>query len=59
MIENRPSFKQAVAAFESVLPPPFDTRTQYDRVAVSGGVVNVLLFVPTGVVATPLAPSNH
>jgi hypothetical protein len=35
------------------------TRTQYDLFAVKGGVVNVGLFVPTGVVVTPLAPSYH
>src|SRR6266498_186090 len=35
------------------------TRTQYDFVAVSAGVVNVALFVPTGVVVVPLAPSYH
>ena len=35
------------------------TRTQYDFVAVSAGVVNELLFVPTGVVVTPLVPSYH
>ena len=35
------------------------TRTQYDFVAVNAGVVYDALFVPTGVVVVPLAPSNH
>jgi hypothetical protein len=35
------------------------TRTQYDFVAVSAGVVNDALFVPTGVVVVPLVPSYH
>ena len=35
------------------------TRTQYDLVVVSACVVNELLFVPTGVVVVPLAPSYH
>ena len=35
------------------------TFTQYDFVAESAGVVNELLFVPTGVVVVPLAPSYH
>ena len=37
----------------------FDTRTQYDLVAASDGVVNEALFVPTGAVVTPPAPSYH
>src|ERR1051326_4834968 len=35
------------------------TRTQYDFVAVNAGVVYDALFVPTGVVVVPLAPSNQ
>ena len=35
------------------------TRTQYDFVAVSAGVVKDALLVPTGVVVVPLAPSYH
>ena len=33
--------------------------TQYDFVEFSGGVVNVLLLTPTGVVVVPLVPSYH
>ena len=35
------------------------TRTQYDLLVVMAGVVKEALFVPTGVVVVPLAPSYH
>jgi len=49
----------AAAIRSGWVPKALETRTQYDFVALSGGVVNDALFVPTGVVVVPLAPSYH
>jgi hypothetical protein len=43
----------------STAPHELVTRTQYDVVAVSFGVVYVALFVPTGVVVFPAVPRYH
>jgi hypothetical protein len=48
-----------VAAALSTCPQAFVTRTQYVAAAVKAGVLNVALFVPTGLVVVPLAPSYH
>ena len=48
-----------VAVLLFAVPHPPVTRTQYDFVVVSAGVVKDALLVPTGVVVVPLAPSYH
>ena len=42
-----------------VAPHELATRTQYDVVDVSFGVVYDVLFVPTGVDVSPLVPRYH
>ena len=48
-----------VAVRLSTVPPGPVTRTQYDVVAVSAGVVNDGALVPTGVLVSPATPVYH
>ena len=52
---QRPDLEFRFVGFKMPLHE-FETRTQYDVVVVSEGVVNAFEFVPTGVVVTPRVP---
>ena len=50
---------EIVTAGVSAVPQEPVTRTQYDVVAVSAGVVYVGELVPTGALVSPAAPRYH
>jgi hypothetical protein len=52
-------FTATVAVWLFTVPQAFVTLTQYDVVPFSLGVVNDALFVPTGVLVSPLQPRYH